>query len=220
MKQVNKTAYQFSSYTYPGRFASYYRQLAEVITLNPEDVLEVGVGDGVFRDYLKNNTNIPYTSVDVAGDLNPDVVGDVTKLPFQNGAFDVVCAFEVLEHIPFKEFEKALTEISRVARSYVVISLPHFGPPIQFLLKIPFFRVVRFSLKIPFPRRHSFNGQHYWEIGKRGYSLMKIRSILKKYFTVEKEFVPFENQYHHFFVLVKPSANSNKTLPIGGKTTY
>lgn len=180
---------------------SYYHQLAELLALNPENVLEIGVGDGVFRDYIKNNTNIPYTSVDVADDIRPDVVGDVTKLPFQDETFDVVCAFEVLEHIPFEQFERALSELSRVSTRAVVLSLPHFGPPVKFLLKLPFLHEISFAFKIPFARKHVFNGQHYWEIGKRGYSQSRIRSIIEKYFVIEKEFVPFENQYHHFFIL-------------------
>lgn len=203
MKQVDKTAYDFSRYAHSGRFVSYYHQLAEVLALKPESVLEIGVGDGAFRDYLKNNTNISYTSVDVADDLHPDVVGDVTKLPFEDNKFDVVCAFEVLEHIPFEHFEKALAELARVSRGNVVLSLPHFGPPVKFLLKIPFLPELSFAFKVPFARKNVFNGQHYWEIGKRDYSPARIQDILKKYFIVEKEFVPFENQYHHFYILKK-----------------
>ena len=203
MKQVNKTAYQFFSYAHPGRFVSYYHQLSEVLSLNPVSVLEIGVGDGIFRDYLKGNTDVAYTSVDVADDLHPDVVGDVTKLPFKDGTFDVVCAFEVLEHISFERFEDALLELARVSRGPVVLSLPHFGPPLQFLLKIPLLKEIRFSWKVPFPKAHIFNGQHYWEIGKKGYSTQDIRTVLEKHFKVVKEFIPFENQYHHFFVLQK-----------------
>lgn len=201
MKQVDKTAYQFFSYAHAGRFVSYYYQLAEVLALNPDTVLEIGVGDGVFRDYIKNNTDISYTSVDVAGDLHPDVIADVTKLPFRDGAFDVVCAFEVLEHIPFERFESALKELARVSKGAVILSLPHFGPPVKFLLKMPFLPEISFSFKIPFAREHRFKGQHYWEIGKKGYSVKRIRGILEKYFKINKEFVPFENQYHHFFAL-------------------
>lgn len=201
MKQVDKDAYEFARYAHPGRFVSYYHQIDEVLKLSPEEVLEVGVGDGVFRDYLKNNTNIRYTSVDVANDLNPDVVGSVTELPFPDASFDVVCAFEVLEHLPFTEFERSLVELRRVARRAVVLSLPHFGPPVQVYIKIPLFSSLRISFKIPFAKKHIFNGQHYWEIGKKGYSLCRTRLIIRKYFVIEREFVPFENQYHHFFIL-------------------
>ncbi|MEK7586934.1 MAG: class I SAM-dependent methyltransferase [Patescibacteria group bacterium] len=203
MKQVDKEAYKFERYSHLGRWVSYYYQISEVLKLVPLNILEVGMGDGVFRDYIKNNISISYTSLDIAQDLYPDVVGDVTKLPFPDRSFDVVCVFEVLEHLPFKHFERALTELHRVARQGVVLSLPHFGPPVKFLLKIPFLPEVSFSFKIPFAKRHIFNGQHYWEIGKRGYSPNTIRKIIQKLFSIKKEFIPFENQYHHFFVLIK-----------------
>jgi ubiquinone/menaquinone biosynthesis C-methylase UbiE len=203
MKQVDKDAYKFERYANPGRWVSYYHQICEVLKREPKKILEIGSGDGVFKNYIKENTSIVYSNIDVAEDLHPDVVGSVTALPFGDKSFDVVCAFEVLEHIPFDDFEKALREMSRVSRSGVIISLPHFGPPVQFLLKVPFLPEIRISFKVPFCREHRFNGQHYWEIGKKGYSPRTIQKILNKYFVIEKEFVPFENQYHHFYVLTK-----------------
>ena len=74
------------------------------------------------------------------------------------------------------------------------MSLTHFGP------------MLSFSLKIPFQKKHSFNGEHYWEIGKRGYPARRIRAVLVRYGAIRKEFVPFENQYHHFFVIEKSDA--------------
>src|SRR3990172_4170505 len=125
--QVDKSHYDFGKYAFEGRFVSYYHQLREVLALDLNSVLEVGVGDRVFGSFIQNNTAVAYTSVDVADDLKPDVVGSVLKLPFADKSFDVVCAFEVLEHIPFTEFDTALAELCRVARAHVVVSLPHFG---------------------------------------------------------------------------------------------
>lgn len=205
MKQVDKEAYKFEHYSHPGRWVSYYFQIKEVLRSNPKSVLEIGSGDGVLKSYLRENTDIQYTNVDVADDLHPDFIGSVTELPFADNSYDVVCAFEVLEHIPFEEFEKALSELARVSRGSVVLSLPHFGPPVQLLIKIPLLKEIRFSWKVPFHKEHVFNGQHYWEIGKKGYTVKHICAILKKYFEVINEFIPFENQYHHFFVLEKKS---------------
>lgn len=201
-KQVDKDAYRFEKYAGPDRFASYHAQLQEIIALRPESILEVGVGDAVVGNYLKSNTDIGYTSLDIADDVGADVLGSVTALPFPDKSFDVTCAFEVLEHLPFDQFGKALDELSRVAKKQVLISLPHFGPPVKFFLKLPFLPPLRFGFKIPYPRTHVFNGQHYWEIGKRGYSVGAIRREFLKRFDIIKEYVPFDNQYHRIYVLI------------------
>lgn len=201
--QVDKSHYNIEKYSHPERWASYYYQLKEVLRTKPKNILEVGVGDKVFGSFIKNNTPISYTSVDIAEDLHPDVLGDVLELPFPDNSFDSVCIFEVLEHIPFDKFEQALKELFRVSKKSVFISLPHFGPPVKFLLKIPFLPEVRFSFKVPFARKHLFNGEHYFEIGKKGFPLSLIKEKLQAAGVLLNDYVPFENQYHHFFILEK-----------------
>lgn len=204
MVQVGKESYAAGKYAKLERFGSYYYQVRELLATNPESVLEVGVGDSVVSEYLKRHTPIRYTTADFAEDLKPDVVADVRSLPFDDNSYDTVCAFEVLEHLPFEEFERSLKELARVARRYVIISLPHFGPPVKFLLKIPFLPEIKFAFKIAYAKRHVFDGQHHWEIGKRSYPLGRIREKMRLIGSIERDFVPFENQYHHFFVVHKP----------------
>lgn len=201
MPQVPKEWYRFEHYGGVSRFVSYAHQIGTILATNPQSVLEVGVGDHVVGSYIKRQTAIAHTGVDIAEDLKPDVIADIRKLPFPNKSFDTVCAFEVLEHLPFDDFDVTLGELTRVAKRYLLVSLPHFGPPAKFLLKLPFIPEIRFALKIPYPIAHAFNGEHYWEIGKRGYPPSRIRSLISRYASIEREFVPFENQYHHFFVV-------------------
>lgn len=199
--QVEKSHYDFGRYAFEGRFVSYYWQLREVLGLKPQSILEVGVGDKVFGNFVKNNTAVSYQSVDLDLRLQPDHVGSITALPLADKSVDVACAFEVLEHIPFEQVEQAVAELARVARTHVVVSVPHFGPMFFLLLKIPLFPELRAKLKLPFPKTHAFNGQHYWELGKRGYPARRLRALLCAHGTVVREFVPFNSAYHHFFVL-------------------
>lgn len=201
LPQVDKSHYSFDKYALEERFVSYYWQLKEVLAQSPKSVLEIGVGDRVFGNFIKNNTSISYTSLDTAQDLHPDMVGSILNLPFPDKSFDVVCAFEVLEHLPFDQFDLALKELCRVAQTHVIISVPHFGPMFSFSFKIPFLPQIRFAWKIQFPKTHVFNGQHYWEVGKRGYPISLIRRKLSRVGTLACDFVPFGSPYHHFFVL-------------------
>ena len=52
------------------------------------------------------------------------LLSDVTTLPFHDGAFDLVCAFDIVEHV--KDDRRVFAELSRVARpgATVVFSVP------------------------------------------------------------------------------------------------
>ena len=116
--------------------------------------------------------------------------------------YDVVLCAQVLEHLPFSKFEKSLNEIKKVCKRYAIITLPYGGIDLSLIVYFSKKGLKKIlNTKIPFPRKHKFDGEHYWEIGKKGYSLSKIRKILSKYFIVEREFYPPENIWHYFFVL-------------------
>jgi len=201
MQQVDSSNYRFSKYSSVGRWAGYYHQINEVLAQKPTSVLEVGKGDSVVGKYLKDNCSVLYKCMDIAGDLSPDIVGDVTDIPLEDNSVDVACCFQVLEHLPFEKFPIALAELSRVAKTAVIISVPHSGPTFTLNMKLPGIKALKLVLKFPWPSVHKFNGQHYWEIGKKGYGLSKIRSSLRTIGRIEKDFIPAEDPYHHFFVI-------------------
>lgn len=194
--------YRFYQYDYQERWISYWHQIDEVLKLQPKMVLEIGIGNKMVSDYLKKQ-GLEVKTLDINKDLKPDFIASVISMPLANDSFDVILCAEILEHLPFKDFEKALLELERVGKRYIVLSLPHFGPPLKLSFKIPFLKQVKLSWKIPYHPQHKSESPHCWEIGKKGYSAKKIRNILKKYFKIKKEFIPFENQYHHFYILEK-----------------
>ena len=106
-------------------------------SLAPEDVLDVGTGRGVFIwPLLDEFPALPVTAIDRnperAGDLEAVRLGgidrlaayelDATELKFDRDSFDVATLLEVLEHVP--EVDRAVAEAVRVARRFVVVSVP------------------------------------------------------------------------------------------------
>ncbi len=201
--QVPRSHYFSLDYDTKYRWISYWHQISEVLKTKPKKVLEVGVGNKTVYNYLKK-FGINTIAADIDPKLRPDRVCSVTELTkyFRRNEFDTVLCSEVLEHIPFKYFEKSLEELSNVAKSYVILSLPHFG--IHLNLSLNFFpktKRANLLITIPFPIKHKFDWEHYWEIGKRGYSLSLVKEIISKYFTIKRTYLIPENPYHRFFIL-------------------
>ena len=176
---------------------------------NEPRILEVGKGNGFFSNYMKKNGH-SVTTADFDGSLNPDIVADIRSLPISDKSFDIVTAFEVLEHISYEDFPKALRELQRVSKKHVIISLPYRSTGWEFVFKFPGIRTLlkksflSFFLRLPL----KFNGiktsgQHYWEIDLYRWRIRKIRKELNKYFRIIKEVRPVLDHYHKFFVLEK-----------------
>lgn len=197
--------YDFENYCGQERWASYWHQIDEILKCKPETVLEIGVGDKVVGSYLTNNTDIIYKSLDLAEDLAPDIVCSIENIPLGDNTFNLVCAFEVLEHLPFEKFSKVLRELYRVSGNYIIISLPHWGRHFSFDFRLPLIKRIKGQIKFRlFPPKHIFNGQHHWEIGKRNYSLKLIKKKIKSAnFDIVKDYIAFDSPYHHFFILKK-----------------
>ncbi|OGD91360.1 hypothetical protein A3D81_01000 [Candidatus Curtissbacteria bacterium RIFCSPHIGHO2_02_FULL_40_17] len=203
--QVPEDHYFNLKYDSKGRWISYWYQIKEVLSFSPETVLEIGVGNKTVSDYLKK-IGLNVKTCDFDKSLKPDVVGDVLDLPFKGDSFDVVLCAQVLEHLPPVKFTKALGEIYRVCKKAAVITLPHFSlTNLYFGFKlIPFVPKIELSLKVDWPFKHKFKGEHYWEIGKKEYYLNKIKKKIEDAgFSIEKSFYPAENPFHHFFVIKK-----------------
>lgn len=202
--QVNKEHYFNDEYNHKARWLSFFYQIKILRKIKASNVLEIGPGNGWVTRIL-GDMGMQVTTVDIDKELRPDFVAGIDKLPFTDNAFDAVCAFEVLEHMPFEDFVSNLKEMSRVSSKYVVISLPdHRRILFHLLLKIPLINYKNIFIKIPSFKKHVFDGQHYWEIGKVGYSVAKVREAIEKSgLKIVDSFVPSDAPSNHYFVLEK-----------------
>lgn len=203
--QVEPNHYFNESYDAKKRFISYWHQINEIITLKPKSVLEIGIGNGFVSKYLKER-RINVITLDIDRRLNPDVAGSILDIPFADNSFDIIACYELLEHLPYEKFHKALSEIYRVSKSYVVLSLPDASRVYRIYVQIP--KIGEIKRFIYLPRRkkpvHNFDGEHYWEIGKVGYSLKRIlEDIQSVRFKIVKTYRVFEHPYYRFFILRK-----------------
>jgi len=82
------------------------------------------VGGGRIRGRFRPSAHAHWVVADIAPALGPDVVADVTALPFCDGAFDAIKLTEVLEHVP--DPASALAECRRVLREggHLVATVP------------------------------------------------------------------------------------------------
>lgn len=204
-KQVDKSHYEFGRYVTKQRWASMWHQLDEVMKLRPERVLEVGPGPGVFKA-MAGLFGVHVETLDIDQELKPDHVASVFDMPFEDSSFDVVCAFQMLEHLPFDQSLRAFREIARVASRAVVISLPDAATRWPMSIYVPKVGPVAFS--VPRPRlywpKHEFDGEHYWEINKAGYPLKRVVEALAETGSVKLDhtFRVHEFPYHRFFVFL------------------
>jgi hypothetical protein len=180
--------------------------VTEVLRLKPKTILEIGPGNGLVTDVLRK-IGFSVRTLDFDPGVRPDIVLDITdpQFPELTGKYDLVIAAEVLEHVTYGDALVVLKRLRSVAPR-LLLTLPYTSDHswlFSCLIKIPGFRRIQFTGKLFLKRiQHEFNGQHYWEIGKKHFGLRRVRSdIQASGWHIVREFTNPDNSYHHFFIL-------------------
>jgi len=167
------------------------------------NVLIIGPGAGLDAVVLRWK-GYTIKTLDIDETFSPDVIGSCHDMSmFNTHQFDAVIASHVLEHLPLCYLDQALKEISRISK-YAIIYLPVAGRHAQVSLVpkmfgggfvLDFFKFWEEPSGTELKYRY---GQHYWEIGYRGFRLKDVMNRFGKYFDIishyrNKDWIPSYN---------------------------
>ena len=218
-------AYAEASHNREKNFSSVWYQLNSILKLpksSVDKILEIGPGAGLLNSILKN-FDFSLETLDIDSSNKPDHIGSALKMPFEDNSFDLICAFQVLQHIPSNDFSKAIAEINRVTKRFTIISLPSNLTSLNFKLeflsrnkflhrlnaKLSLFKTLSlFSINARNEEKMSKTNynfhRHYWEVGLKSHSKKSVINIIKDGgFKVREKFHNPNHSYHWFLILEK-----------------
>lgn len=115
-------AYRHDNYGLRGPREHRVRSDVDAIPLD-WSYLDVGCGRGESVKFAKKRgiaaRGLELVSYLATGDV---VHGKITALPFADDEFDQVSCYDVIEHLPPGETDKALSELTRVAKRVLIVS--------------------------------------------------------------------------------------------------
>jgi hypothetical protein len=174
------------------RFSSTQIQLTSVTDLGKSvaSILEIGPGSGHFSSIMKG-LDYSVKTADIKSQTNPDYLGDFreTEIPEK---FDMVVAFEMLQHLPYDDIPETLAKLADLSDKYVLISVPSRVHRLELSIEIPAMLAPRrlgldwfrgkhsISTTWEWPRgkdrsketwegRADYWNSHYWEIGRKSF---------------------------------------------------
>lgn len=208
-KTLDKEWYFRSSYFEKKQILSQINQFELIKKYSGRKVLEIGPGNGL-TSFLIKGSGFDLKTFDINQNLNPDVVGDITRIDeyFSDSEFDTILCCEVLEHIPFESFEGTIKKILNLITQTAIISLPQCKKNlIDIDLSFRFLHSRSFHFN--FFKRYGNNtiaDLHFWEVDSSPVNSAKqIETILKKHADLIDARSYYSNRYHNFYVIRKRS---------------
>lgn len=213
-KSIQKEFYFNSTYLRKERLQAYLDQieLLRKFATTEDKILEVGKGTGFLVDFFEKYHDTQIDTLDINPDLQADITDDIINpAKLKENSYDLVLAFEVLEHMEFEDSCKAFENMLKVARKYVMISVPDTSFYLNFNISWLFLKRRPFKKLINIPRfmlnKKTFGTGHHWEIGinKDGTSYSP-QYVIRKMFgnaRLVSHFRSPDYPGHHFFVAEK-----------------
>ena len=100
----------------------------QMIPGDVDRIVDVGCGDGAITNSLAETwdvTGVDLSAAALAHLRTNAIQASATELPLPDKSFDLVLSSEMLEHMPVLAYRRAIAEMQRVTRRYVLISVPY-----------------------------------------------------------------------------------------------
>jgi hypothetical protein len=202
-------------------FVNAYYQFRDVSSLpDCRRILVVGPGQGLIVPILRWRGYTTET-FDIDSTFAPGHLGSVHDLSrFAAGHFDVIIASHVLEHLAEPLLDVALAEMARVAR-YSLIYLPVAGRYAAVRIQPGTLNLdwqLRLNLFNYFERpdgvtRKYMAGEHYWEIGRRGFRVRDVKARLERVFHIVRAYRNVDWLPSYNFVVQSRLSSEAATAP-------
>lgn len=116
--------------------ATQVERVQHTIALLPEEVhslLDVGAGFGVLLHEISKQRELQLEGLEISQSRIQWGVerglklrtGSADAMPYEDHSFDIVTCCEVLEHLPWQVYENSLLELQRVAKTWLLVSVPY-----------------------------------------------------------------------------------------------
>lgn len=196
-------AYFSDSYFALPQLFSLSHQIEKIHKLAPRDIIEIGIGNGFTSSFLRR-AGYDVVTVDINPALGPDICAPLAEVePHLYGRrFDLAVCCEVLEHMPFAEFESNIKLLRRVA-DRLFLTLPNNRKYFGFsgLVRFPKYNPIEVKVFISGRFGKGVPKEHFWEVDScQETSLKNITSILGTVFSSVKTGNFSMNPYHRYFI--------------------
>lgn len=132
-KQYYENADLWDEKRYIGEESERFKILRAKIPAAVTSLVDIGCGNGLFLKMLQESKHPPYqrlcgverSTIALSNVTGEKIEASIEKLPLKDNEFDLVSCQEVLEHLPQSSFQSAVRELSRVARRWILVSVPY-----------------------------------------------------------------------------------------------
>jgi|GEM_PF-2114580 len=200
------------------QWLSIFHQISEPMCLaDVHSVLEFGPGRGLTGAILRHY-GIEYFAVDVSDRLcKPDAVSTISEFETEK-TYDMVSAFQALEHNPPETFVPHLQKMAALSNRYVFVSLPWSGRWISYNISLHLPRINKtLSRVLSWPRTRSIIrpvekyrtsetpfAHHWFEIGDSGFKEHDVARMAKEIdLSLIKTYHTGSFPFHIFFLFEK-----------------